>query len=167
MIAEIAYCEPGHRALSFALGCLGAALKERIGWALLRPERRGLFAAAVAGLVFLAHAAVDGSGAWPLLWPLVAGAAVTVIPGRCPDQLRRSESSSLRRCWTAVCAGSAAGSVMGAIFAIGGAAHLSLAGGASLETRTPVLIVGAASSLVISALAALACSAARERLSRS
>jgi hypothetical protein len=167
MLAELAYCEPGLRALSFALGCFRAALKERLRWALLRPENRGLFAAVPAGLMFLAHATVNGSGAWPLLWPLVAGAAVTIIPGSYPGHLRHPESSSLRRCWTAVCAGSAAGSVVATIFALGAAAHLSLAGGASLEARAPVLIVGAASSLVISALAALACSAARHRLSRS
>lgn len=166
MIAELAYCEPGLRRLRFALGCLRAALDERIRWALIRPETRGLSAVAASGLVFVAHAALDGSGAWPLFWPLVAGAVVTIFPGSFPGQLRRPGSNSLRRCWTAVCAGSAAGSVVGAIFALGGAVHLSLAG-ASLEARAPVLVVGAACSLVISAFAALACSAVRDGLSRS
>lgn len=165
MAAELAYCEPGLRALGFALGCLGAALRRRVWSALLRPESRLMLAAAGAGLLFVAHAAVDGSGAWPLLWPLAAGAASTFIPEREADRVDDAGRSSLRRCWRAVRAGSATGAVMSVIFAAGSIAFLLTAGDVPLKARLPVLVAGATIGLALSGIGALACSLARERLS--
>jgi hypothetical protein len=93
--------------------------------------------------VFVAHSAVEGSGAWPLLWPVLGGAVAALsyaADGR-PLPFRTGAGLGLR-----------AGLVAGLLFVVGGVALIYGSETVTLGSRLGVLavgmLVGVASSVV-------------------
>lgn len=80
MRREASYISTDGEAFLFALGCLRAACGERVR-AEMRASAPMVAPGVLAGLGLFAHAAVDGSQAWPLLWPLLGGLASTTAAG--------------------------------------------------------------------------------------
>ncbi|HZF93719.1 MAG TPA: hypothetical protein VEZ20_02485 [Allosphingosinicella sp.] len=79
MASETAHLPGDREAMLFAAGCLRAAAAERLRS--FAPDPAWAGPGVAAGAMLAAHAAIDGSGAWPLFWPLIAGAAVVLANG--------------------------------------------------------------------------------------
>ena len=140
MRAELAYVEPGRARLGFAAGCLRAACAEWLGVFL---RSNAPFAIGVgAGIPFILHASIDGSGAWPLIWPLLGGALAAASPR--PEQGLPSWRWALR--------GSQAGAISALLFALTGAVLIWTMGEMPVTARLPILALGALCATFLSAV---------------
>jgi hypothetical protein len=104
-----------------------------------------LSAGLAAGFVFSAHSSVDGSGAWPLVWPLFGGAMAVLLfaQGRSRVALRSGALLGLR-----------AGLVAALLFALVGATLISASESVTLGARLTILAIGALLAAALSAAGA-------------
>jgi hypothetical protein len=144
MRAEAAYVGSDAAALGFAAGCLWVAVAEYFKMA-ARKNSAVMGAGLCAGFVFFAHASVDGSGAWPVLWPLLGGAGTALVSARNSRRLDLPGAAWL---------GLRAGLVAGLLFAAGGIALLSASEQVTVGSRLPVLVVAAVAGALLSAIGA-------------
>jgi hypothetical protein len=144
MKAEAAHVESDAAALTFAGGCLWAAIIQHLEVEANR-SAAVLSAGLTAGFMFFAHAAINGSGAWPLLWPLLGGVmtAVLCLKDRGLLKVRRGAWLGLR-----------AGLLAGLLFAIGGATLVWASDSLTLDSRLHVLGMGAIAGAALSAVGA-------------
>jgi len=111
------------------------------------------------GFLFFAHAMVPDSNAWPLIWPVAAGAMAVFLAAR---------SGRLRTFWQGAGAAVKAGAVAGAFFFAATAAALWLLSTASFEplartlgadgpiaVNTNVLLSLALTAIIATAVAAI------------
>jgi hypothetical protein len=140
MAAELVYMPSSALGpLLFAFGCLWAALRLR-AQPLYRQVRDEMVFGCVVGALFFAHAAFPGSLAWPLIWP-AAGGAIAVSLNR---KTGRARSSLLRT-------GAITAATSATAFFLGGVGLLLWVGAPDLESRVPVVLVGAGLGMLISA----------------
>ncbi len=144
MRAEAAHLRSDATAVSFAGECLWAALVE---YSKLETSKSAalLSAGLAAGFVFVAHSAIDGSGAWPLLWPLLGGAMTG-----CLTYQRNQRVTFRNGLWL----GLKAGLVGGLLFAVIGAGLISWSGRVPLDSRFDILAIGAALGAILSMIGA-------------
>ena len=89
-----------------------------------------LTAGLLAGLLFFGHAMIDGSRAWPLVWPFVGGAAAVLFAGR---------AHRLHGFWSGLRAGAGAGALSAALFVVTTVAALAALGSLPPERTTEVV----------------------------
>jgi hypothetical protein len=119
-----------------------------------------LAAGALAGVLFFAHAMINNSHAWPLVWPLAGGAAAVWFAAR---------RGRLHGFWSGLRAGAGAGVIASVLFFAATVAALAGLGLLSPERLNAVLLsLGVAAGLgVILATAAGALAYPAARLSPS
>lgn len=139
MRAEAAYFDPGPVRTRFALGCLWAALGERV------LQQAVLVLGIAGGLACAAHATIPGSGPWPLAWPLVGGVLVIAFSAR-----QGRSVSVASGAWQ----GCLAGALGGLLFAAAGAIFIVAQGAVPLGARVEVLVLGAAGTMIFSTFGA-------------
>lgn len=99
----------------------------------------------VAGLLFFAHAMINNSHAWPLVWPLAGGAAAVWFAAR-----RRR----LHGFWSGLGAGAGAGTVAGVLFVVATAIALQALGLRAVDAKVlSGLAVAAAIGLALAVVA--------------
>jgi len=140
MRAEAAHLGSASTAMSFAGECLWAALVEYSKVEISRSA--ALISAGLAGgFVFIAHSAIEGSGAWPLLWPLLGGAMAGWLTYQGKQRV-----TFRRGLWV----GLKAGMLAGLLFAVAGAAIISWSGRVPLDSRFDILALGASLGAILS-----------------
>lgn len=133
MKAEAAYIGSDAALVSFAAGCLWAAVLEQLRATIER--NIGVIATGSAiGIPFSAHAAVNGSGAWPLIWPLIGGAGSALLLARPGSRLEIGSGAWL---------GLRTGIIAGLLFAVVGVLLIAAFGRAPLDSRLHVIAIGA------------------------
>lgn len=119
-------------ALGFAGGCLRAALLEQVRSQACRSPA-ALCAGLAAGVVFFAHSAIVGSGAWPLLWPLLGGAMTVLLHAQDHERLVFRSAAWL---------GLKAGLVAVLLFVVGSIALISSLEHVALSSRLSIVALG-------------------------
>lgn len=132
MKGEAAHLGCDAAAIGFAAGCLRAALLECLKLEANR-SAAALCAGLAAGFVFFAHSSIDGSGAWPLLWPLFGGAMTVLLHAQHHERLALRSGAWL---------GLKAGLVAVLLFAGGSIALISSSENVALSSRFNVLALG-------------------------
>ncbi len=144
MKAEASHVGSDAAAVSFAGGCLWAAFLEYVA-AETSKSAAVLCAGVTAGFVFFAHSAVEGSGAWPLLWPLLGGAMTVLLFGQ-----RHGRPALRRGAWL----GLRAGLVAALLFTTAGAILIGESASVTLDSRLHTLVAGALLGTLFSVIGA-------------
>lgn len=100
-----------------------------------------------AGLLFFVHAMINDSNAWPLVWPILGGAAAVW------SAARRERVSSF---WGGLRAGAGSGALASSLFFVATAATLAAMGLLTPEHRTEALMLLAVAGGIGFALATVA-----------
>lgn len=143
MAAELPHTRNGAASLHFALGCFWAALRLRAEVADDRRLAVDLALACIVGALFIAHAAVPGTHAWPLIWPALGGAVAVLMP--VTIRQHRTGFAGI---------GARLGAASGILFFIGSAVWLWWVGAPDIRGRIEVLGLAAALAIAVCALTA-------------
>jgi hypothetical protein len=143
MSNEFAYLPEGLPSLGFAAGCVWAAVHLQIALR-CRGARADVLLGSLVGTAFFVHAAIPGSHAWPLIWPVLGGAAAA-------SMLREGTGSPSTR---SAGKGAKVGAVAATVFVIGGVGLLAWLEQPDLQERAAILILGAGFAIAISAFTA-------------
>ena len=142
MAAEFSSAPSGSASLRFALGCLWAAVRLRAQSSYGRIGDEGA-AGVLIGILFCAHAAVRGTGAWPLIWPALGGVVAALMAVRTGKPLAGYSG-----------AGARTGAAAASIFFAGGLGVLWWMGVPDLQSRATILGAAALIAIPISAFTA-------------
>ena len=142
MRAEADHIDVAADRLSFVAGCLRAAVAERLRSELLK-RAVVTVAGCLAGVALFAHAASDGSQAWPLLWPFIGGGLAALATSGPKSCLSGREGALL---------GLRAGAVAAILFAVGAMLVIWWTGDAGVAARLPIVALGAVSAILLSSI---------------
>jgi hypothetical protein len=142
MAAEFSSAPGGSTSLRFALGCLWAAVRLRAQSGYWRIRDEGA-AGVLIGILFCTHAAIEGTQAWPLIWPALGGAVAALMAVRNGRPLARFSG-----------AGARTGAAAASIFFVGGLVSLWWMGVPDLQSRATIVGLAAVLAILISAFTA-------------
>lgn len=142
MRAEASYLPTDSAAIAFALGCLRAASRERLR-AELQASAPMVVPGVLAGVALFAHAAMDGSQAWPLIWPLLGGLAASATASGSP-----APTGAFR----GAVAGVRAGAICACLFGAAAAATIWSLDEVPLGSRAHILALGCVLGVFVSGL---------------